>query len=220
MESSQDDRPLSIESYFTEKATATLLLERTRSALASGEAIELPDAFVPEFAERLHAVIDATDAWMPAENFRNEGFAFRYHSLRDPQSYPEVRACHAVFDSAPTKRFIADVTGRPCSGRAEFGITRYLPGDYALPHTDYSGVENAGRQIAFLWYLTRDWNPKWGGELYLRQRGCSLSPRFNTFVIFHTTLQSYHLVTPVSPYATGKRMTVTGWWRNPPQDGA
>jgi hypothetical protein len=204
---------LSIERYLTERTAATLFREDTRRALAAGDPIELAHAFLPGFAEPLHAAIDRADAWMPVENYRNEGFAYRYHRLRDALAYPEVRACHAVFDSEPTKGFMADVTGRHCPGPIQFGITRYLPGDYATPHTDLSDAHAGARAIAFLWYLTRDWRPKWGGELHL-QGGRALCPAFNTLVLFLVSSRSRHFVTPVSPFATGKRLTVTGWWTN------
>jgi Rps23 Pro-64 3,4-dihydroxylase Tpa1-like proline 4-hydroxylase len=101
------------------------------------------------------------------------------------------------------------VTGRSCPGPIEFGVTRYLPGEYTLPHSDASAL---GREVAFLWYLTPDWSPKWGGELYFCDDWRCVRPAFNALVLFLVTPQSRHFVAPVSPFATGKRMTVTGWW--------
>lgn len=37
-------------------------------------------------------------------------------------------------------------------------------------------------------------------------------PSFNTLIVFNVAAATVHAVTPVSPYAPGKRWSVTGWW--------
>jgi Rps23 Pro-64 3,4-dihydroxylase Tpa1-like proline 4-hydroxylase len=199
----------SIDRYLTEPTAEALLSPSTQAALQRGDVIELRDAFVRPIAERVHGVLDGTDAWVPVENHGSEEVLRRHHRLDDPLAFPEVSACHAVFDSAATKRFVGRVTGLSCLGSVEFGVTRYLPGEYSLPHTDGATL---GREVAFLWYLTRDWSPKWGGELYVCDPWRCVRPTFNTLVLFRVTPRSQHFVAPVSPFATGKRMTVAGWW--------
>jgi Rps23 Pro-64 3,4-dihydroxylase Tpa1-like proline 4-hydroxylase len=64
-----------------------------------------------------------------------------------------------------------------------------------------------------VWHLTRDWNPSWGGDFYWIPSRASLPPSFNTLLLFVVTNQSDHFVTTVSPYASGQRLAINGWWQ-------
>ena len=83
-----------------------------------------------------------------------------------------------------------------------------MPGDYSLPHSDT--YEN--RSVAFIWHLTRNWNPKWGGDLCWCNPWKRITPRFNALYLFNVTVKSFHFVSNVAPIAISKRMTVSGWW--------
>jgi Rps23 Pro-64 3,4-dihydroxylase Tpa1-like proline 4-hydroxylase len=71
------------------------------------------------------------------------------------------------------------------------------------------------RQVAFIWHLTRDWRPGWGGELYWIPSDRYLAPGFNTLFLFTVGPDTRHFVTAVAPQATGKRLAVNGWWTGP-----
>lgn len=195
-------------------------LERIGRWLRQGRLVVVRDAFQASFAERMHRCLDQADGWQPYEKFE-ERFQYRHHNLYDPGSFPaDLTWCRALFDGAAAKALAGDLSGRDCTGPLVFSASRYLPGDYSLPHTDAVGHDGAVRQVAFIWHLARGWRPEWGGALYWCPRDLYLAPAFNTLVLFAVGPESYHFVTPVSPYATGKRLAINGWWTGSPAAAA
>src|SRR5262249_33374978 len=83
-------------------------------------------------------------------------------------------------------------------------------GEYALPHDDSTGT--ASRAVAYIWYLTKEWRQEWGGALFWCPTGQYICPRFNMLVMFIVTPSNMHLICPVAPAATGKRLTINGFW--------
>ena len=80
------------------------------------------------------------------------------------------------------------------------------------------GLETAAnrdglRNVAFVWHLAKNWEPKWGGSFYWCSSLANLPASFNTLVLFNVNPRSVHLVTEVSPYAAGKRLAINGWWK-------
>lgn len=181
--------------------------------LAGGGLVVVPDAFDMDFAEALHRSLDACTAWRVHEG-QEDHFHYHHHNLYDPADHPpELAGCIARFDSPATKAWMARLSGRDCAAPAEVSASWYLPGDHSLPHNDVAVLDGeAGRQVAFVWHLTKDWRPEWGGALYWCAKGRYLPPAFNTLYLFNVGPQSNHFVTHVSPYARGKRMAVNGWW--------
>jgi hypothetical protein len=86
----------------------------------------------------------------------------------------------------------------------------YKPADYASPHTDFMQM----RSTAFLWNLSKDWDPSWGGAFYWSPAGNMEDgfhyPAFNTLLLFLPTPSSVHMVTPVTKNAKGKRLVLGG----------
>lgn len=86
-------------------------------------------------------------------------------------------------------------------------------GDHSLPHTDWVGQ----RTVAYVWHLSKNWKPEWGGALYWAQHHHAVATypaSFNTLVLFSVTTTSAHFVTTVSPNHKGKRLTFNGWWQS------
>jgi len=82
-----------------------------------------------------------------------------------------------------------------------------------LPHTDWVGQ----RTVAYVWHLSKNWKPEWGGALYWAQNDHAVATfpaSFNTLVLFSVTTRSAHFVTTVSPNHKGKRLTFNGWWQS------
>jgi hypothetical protein len=192
-------------------------LDRIGTALAAGRLVLLREAFHPTFAERVHACLEVADGWVLHEDYSESYFHYRHHNLYDESRYPaDLRWCQAVFASAPTRSLVARLTGRACTGRTVLSASWYRPGDHSLPHTDL--VDLGGpecRQVAFIWHLTRGWQPGWGGDLYWCPADRYLAPSFNTLILFAIGRQTRHFVTTVAPHATGKRLAVNGWWTGP-----
>jgi hypothetical protein len=184
------------------------LLARISGWLQQGRAVVLPDALRPELAREVHEALEAHEAWQPLEVFE-PFFHYRVHQLEDETLFPPaLRACQQLFCSAATRQFVSELAGADCRGLPTFAASWYQPGDYSLPHSDAGQL----REVAFVWHLTRDWNPRWGGELYWCPTSRALSPQFNWLTLFRVHPGSTHLVCPVAPRATARRLAVVGWW--------
>lgn len=186
----------------------TALQDKIVSALRRGSFCVIPNAFREEVAEEVYRSLDACDSWSPYEGHASY-FHYKHHNLYDPSAFPEsVEDCRRVLSSPKTKKLVERLSGEDCSGELLFGASRYLPGDYSLPHHD----RFMSRSVAYVWHLTKNWDPSWGGHLVWCSPMISINPAFNTLIVFRVTNESFHFVSPVAPYAQGKRMTINGWW--------
>jgi len=182
---------------------------QVRAALSAGRLVVIPNAFRKRVAEALHRELVGTTAWRPQTEF-SQGFFYRHHNLYDPWAWPPaLRRMQGVFASPATRAFIADLAQQDCSALPALSASRYLPGDHSLPHDDSDGR----RSVAFVWHLTKTWDPTWGGAFYWARSDFSLMPGFNTLLLFVVSETSTHFVTTVSPHARGERLAVNGWWR-------
>jgi Rps23 Pro-64 3,4-dihydroxylase Tpa1-like proline 4-hydroxylase len=177
--------------------------------LSAGEVCVIEQAFQAQFATDVHRALMASDAWRPHESF-SSSFAYHHHNLYDPTAYPtELKRCEALFGSVGTRRWMSALSGKDCMGPLQLSASWYMPGDYSLPHDDVG----RGRTVAFVWHLTRDWDTRWGGDFFWCSPPVSTPPRFNSLVLFPVVLgRSMHFVCPVAPIATGRRLTINGWW--------
>jgi Rps23 Pro-64 3,4-dihydroxylase Tpa1-like proline 4-hydroxylase len=192
----------------------TGLLDGLRQHLAEGRLIIVRHAFRPAFADRLHACLDGSSDWQLHEGDSHPHFRYRHHNLYDESRFPpDLRWCQAILQSAETKAFVQALSGRDCSGRGQFSASWYHARDYSLPHNDLVG-DGSGerRQLAMVWHLTRDWQPRWGGDFYWCPAGRYVAPSFNTLLLFTVRRESAHFVTAVTPRARGKRLAINGWW--------
>lgn len=78
------------------------------------------------------------------------------------------------------------------------GIHLTSRGGFLKMHTDFNwnAKLRADRRINILYYLNRDWQPEWHGELLLQRVGnaerASIAPEFNRLVIFNTNDTTLH----------------------------
>jgi hypothetical protein len=187
------------------------LLAQVGRALAEGRAVVIPNAFDEAFAERTGASLEETTRWQPHEKLTSPFFHFRHHNLYDEAHFTaEMRECRRAFDATETKRLLTQVSGIDCSGPLSISASLYLPGDYSLPHTDAM----AWRSLAYVWYLTKDWHPDWGGHFVWCPTGAIVNPTFNSLALFPVNETSLHFVAPIAPHARGRRMAVNGWWHS------
>jgi 2OG-Fe(II) oxygenase superfamily len=186
------------------------LVEQIGGWMRQGRAIVIPDALPADFAEDVQRDLCQSSHWKVREGGQ-DFFGYRSSTL----SYlhdrsPALARCSRLFKSNATRRFIAGLSGQDCGGRVSVDAAWYRPGDHALPHNDMQASEP--RSVAYLWYLAKDWQREWGGALFWCPTGQYISPRFNLLVMFNVTPANVHLVCPVSPAATAKRLTITGFW--------
>jgi len=183
--------------------------------LHAGDVVVLRDAFRPEFAEMVYAELaDKHVAWELNEAYFPDGYGHRHHNVYDSSSWSaRLNATLDVFTSAASQAFMKELTGRDCTGTTVGAPSWYKEGDHSLPHTDWVGQ----RTVAYVWHLSKNWKPEWGGALYWAQHDhdtATYPASFNTLVLFSVTPRSAHFVTTVSPHHKGKRLTFNGWWQS------
>ena len=189
-----------------------LASESTKSAvsdaLRSDRAVLIPNAMPADFAASVHSDLDASSVWRTAEG--GDGmFYYRHHNISNYSDFaPKVAEAYGLFESERTKNGLSDLSQRDCRGPLQFRATTYFPGDHSLPHAD----TGYGRSVAFIWYLSREWDPCWGGNLFWCPSGTVIVPQFNYLLLFNVSRENVHLVTAVSPKAKGRRLTLNGWW--------
>lgn len=108
---------------------------------------------------------------------------------------------------------ISRITGLDNIDYADAQATRYEPGHFLTSHDD--NVPGKNRLAAFVFNLTTEWSPDWGGNLQFYNDDFSISdvfvPQFNSLSLF--LVGNKHAVSIVSPFAKKPRMAITGWFR-------
>lgn len=118
-------------------------------------------------------------------------------------------------NSGPCVDVISQITGQklPEQGTLSF-LSRYMSGDFISTHDD-GLTDHGGRRIAFVYSLTRDWLPHWGGHtMFMDNNDCSVAeailPKFNSLVLF--SVPTLHAVSTIASFCTEPRYAVTGWF--------
>ena len=115
--------------------------------------------------------------------------------------------------SEPMLGLLRVITGCDDISFTDGQATAYGPGDFLTCHDD--DVEGAHRRAAYVFGLTRQWRPEWGGLLLFHddedRTVAGHVPRFNTLDLF--SVPRRHSVSLVTPAAPVRRYAVTGWLR-------
>jgi hypothetical protein len=198
-------------------ASDPALVDKIGSYLRQGRAIVIPDALPADLAERVYSDLDRATSWNLVEG-GHDFFHYRncvIEGLEDRT--PALTECCRLFRSTATRRFIGELSGEDCAGKAGVAAAWYRPGEYALPHDD--SAADAPRSVAYIWYLTKSWRQDWGGALFWCPTGQYVSPGFNVLTIFKAVPSNIHFVCPVAPAATAKRLTINGFWHRAVERG-
>src|SRR6266550_9270038 len=183
-----------------------------RYHLNNVDLVVIRDALQTPVAEKMFACLDQFSDWKVFEDYQDH-FHYHHHNIYDLALYPaDLTWCREIFGSDATKSFVQELSQRDCGGEVVFSASWYLPGDHSLPHDDVSNQPGEHRQVAFVWHLTKEWKPNWGGDLFWCRKNRYISPSFNSLILFNVGPDSFHHVTQVSPYATSKRLAISGWW--------
>jgi Rps23 Pro-64 3,4-dihydroxylase Tpa1-like proline 4-hydroxylase len=151
------------------------------------------------------------------------GFQYLFENFPIYDSYyagtipdPEISAFFEFLNSPAMLDFVRTVTGAGEIAFADAQATRYRRGHFLTAHDD--GVEGKSRVAAFVFNLTRDWRPDWGGILNFTGADGHIdggfTPSFNALNIF--AVPQPHHVSVIAPYAGASRISVTGWFRAGP----
>lgn len=169
-------------------------LDGIRKGIRAGEICVIRNAFIPEFAEAMYQELDGTDSWSRNEDYFDDGYGFRHNNVYSKSDFsPLFLQANAMFETDETKAFMSDLTGRDCTGESVGAPSYYEAGDHSLPHTDHIGQ----RSVAYIWHLSKDWRPEYGGGLYWAPEPLAnayLHASFNTLVLFSVTPYSVSFV--------------------------
>lgn len=188
----------SIQNVLNSRYSDPTVLEDIKMRLRAGQVVILRDAFVPELADAMHAVLSASTEnvkdsnWDHNEDYFGDGYHFRHYNIYNPQDFPTL--CKDmqsnIFESDATRAFMTELTGRDCnSPEVSAAPSYYGSGDHSLPHTDHIGQ----RSVAFVWHLSQNWRPEWGGALYWAPEPLANAVHhasYNSLVLFSVTPHS------------------------------
>lgn len=210
---------LSIPGFLDEKESAELLASLTQRddwlevfhANGSTYEMKVEDylAMDPTEREALERMV-----WREASS----GFQFRFRTVRVPdaieQRAPSTDPLH-LFAARLCATEMLDrfrhITQCSALNFADAQATAYSAGHFLNQHDD--AVEGKGRVAAYVYGLTREWAPDWGGHLIFPEgeRISGLMPQFNTLRLF--AVPRPHSVTFVPPFVSYSRYSITGWLR-------
>ncbi|MFD2166303.1 2OG-Fe(II) oxygenase [Thalassotalea euphylliae] len=151
----------------------------------------------------------------------SDGFQYFYENIPLYDIYydnllPEhfFNTIYEFLNSKETLTFFRELLNEPAISFVDAQITRFGPGHFLNVHND--AVANKNRIAAYVINLTHDWRPDWGGALHLldseQNIHKSFLPSFNEINIFKIPVD--HYVGYVSPFASNKRISITGWLRS------
>jgi len=142
-------------------------------------------------------------------------FCYSHYSVSDQnqeQCRPDafVNTFRDFLKSDRFLNFARSVTGMPEVRNIEILAARYMGGDFLMMHDD---IQKAERRAAFVFNLSRDWHPDWGGLTHFLDQDENVTdtyvPTYNSLVIFAVPVP--HLVSYVMPFAPRPRYSITGW---------
>jgi SM-20-related protein len=207
------------------------------------DVLVIPNAFPIEFAERVYSFLDVgmpADWWYCAalafekkrdfhenweENARRKmseegtaaggGFGYYFHRTFEHEVTCDCPVCETrkLLSTAELIRRVSGATGISLSTIGHNFASYYAPGDFLSTHTD----KDNGK-VAFVWNLTKNWRPQWGGTLSLLNTDWrfvekTVTPEFNSLVLFDVRGEGRpHFVSPVFPGVKEKRLAYSGWF--------
>jgi len=197
-------------------------IESIRDEL-SGPFAVIRNALKPELAEALYASLrdckglEAEDESL-FEGKTDAGYTYNRLSLdmASELAPPAVRELNSYLNSSAALELVRQLSNRTCN--RFFGkIAAYRPGHYIKSHNDLYLETRANRtvltrSVTFNYFLTREWDPDWGGQFVWENPRSTMYPEFNTLVMFLVGPDSNHYVTPVMPNAGSLRLALTGWF--------
>lgn len=163
------------------------------------------DGFLPD-SEALEFETDCRRAQTLVDS-SNDFTQIRKTTLNSWQDMtPRMREVCAFFNSGAFLTFLESITGVKGLISDPFleggGLHRTLSGGFLKMHTDFNWSQRLKlyRRINVLYYLNRDYQPGWGGELILQRhlrphdfdRAVFIQPLFNRLVLFNTNDTTFH----------------------------
>jgi Rps23 Pro-64 3,4-dihydroxylase Tpa1-like proline 4-hydroxylase len=168
-------------------------------------------ALTPEQRQQIEAAI--------VEGAR-KGFQYSYEASRvaddEATRTADTRLVARFADflnSRPFLDFASELTGLRNIAHVDAQATRYSAGHFLTAHND--AVPGKNRLAAYVFNLTEDWRPDWGGQLQFIDADGHVAeayvPKYNALNVF--AVPTLHAVSMVSTFAARSRYSITGWLR-------
>uniref|UniRef100_A0A7S4SRL5 Prolyl 3,4-dihydroxylase TPA1/OFD1 N-terminal domain-containing protein n=1 Tax=Alexandrium monilatum TaxID=311494 RepID=A0A7S4SRL5_9DINO len=153
---------------------------------------------------------------------QSKGVQYSRHALMcgsggvEPSCPPMLGAFHEVlagdlgfWSQFSDSDLVAWSVERP--GTASVHATWYRSGDFGSPHND---LETGQRALAFVLYLTKDWNASFGGSFFhLQASPEEYEPGFNVLHLFRPSVWLPHMISTVLHEGDDRRrLAVSGWF--------
>ena len=169
-------------------------------------------------------VFDIQDESKMVEKGMNASETFKYSRKSIPmadesgrRAVPEyLSRLYQYLNSEPILTWMSEVSGRKCDYFKGAG-TIFRPGDRISSHNDvYFEKRPDGkiesRALTFNYWVTKDWQPEYGGRLVWERPFAEIVPTFNTLIMFLPRQVSDHYVEQVADSVTVPRLAVSGWF--------
>lgn len=140
------------------------------------------------------------------------GFSYGRKYITAEEKDPFLLNFYNTLNSEVILDTIRELTGKSDINYASMQATKYIPGQFLTRHKD--DVQSEGRKLAYVFNLSPEWHPDWGGLLqFFNDEGETLeswTPSFNTLSLFD--VKHIHSVTYLTPFAKKPRYALTGWF--------
>lgn len=186
-----------------------------QKALTDDGIAVLDNILLPDKAEALYTELTSNSVWH-REHIDREGedgtrFVYKRNRIQfdsgsEGESLTELRE---FLRSDTCLDWVTLMSGLSCFD-VEGSAASMSPGDFLGRHND--DVGGFGRVIAYVLYLTKDWQEPWGGELVFEPKNIVVAPSFNKLVMFRVNKDSFHHVNKISEGALSPRLNVVGWF--------
>ena len=205
----------------------------TYNAAAPFSHVVIDDFFEPEVAEALEADIPTFDdpSWMHYSNPIEEKRALNHWDRFPAVTYRVFNHLNHGFVRA--LRVLTGIEGLSSDvGLNGGGWHLHARGGKLNVHLDYSIHPKLGleRRLNLIVYLTKGWDPAWGGALGLWSQGAdaqgpetlvkSIDCLFNRAVIFDTTNSWHGLPEPITCPPGVYRKSIATYYLTPPRESA
>ncbi|WP_444891262.1 2OG-Fe(II) oxygenase family protein [Microbulbifer sp. DLAB2-AA] len=148
-------------------------------------------------------------------NLARNGVGFWYgRQGLNQNSPPHLAQIYNLLSSEAMMSNVRAITGIPSLAYLSAQLTAFAPGDFITRHKD--DISSEKRRIAFVYNLSENWHPDWGGLLqFYKNDGTPTdcwSPLYNSLCLFD--VKHVHSVTCVAPFAPKLRIAISGWFHD------
>ena len=143
---------------------------------------------------------------------KGSGFSYGRKAINESESNRVLRDFYVALNSESVLEKIRQITSIDDINCASMQATQFLPGQFLTRHKD--DVKEEGRKVAYVFNLSPEWHPDWGGILqFYTENGDtkeSWTPSFNTLSLFDVS--HIHSVTYIAPFSKKARLSLSGWF--------